>query len=135
MAQERTLFIIKPDAVRRGLVGEILSRVERKGYSIEEMKMMKVNRELAGKLYLEHEGKPFYEKLISYITSGEVVAVLVSGERCISGLRRVIGKTDPIEAAPGSIRGDFGFDGTMNLVHASDSAESAEREIQLFFGA
>jgi nucleoside diphosphate kinase len=130
---DRTLLLIKPDGVERRLVGIILARIERKGYYIERMRMIHIDRELAQRHYAQHEGKPFYEKLIKYITSGRLVAAVVTGEGCINGLRYIMGSTDPLEAAPGTIRGDYATNVTMNLVHGSDSLESAAREIDLFF--
>jgi nucleoside-diphosphate kinase len=130
---ERTLLIIKPDGVSRRLVGGILSRIERKGYNIDCMKTMEINRELAVKHYVEHEGKPYYDKLINYITRGPVVVAVISGEGCIGGLRYIMGDTDPLKAAPGTIRGDFATNLTKNLIHGSDTLENAEREIALFF--
>lgn len=131
--KERTLLLIKPDGVERRLVGIILARIERKGYYIERMRMVQIDRELAERHYVFHEGKPFYEKLINYITSGRLVAAVISGEGSINGLRYIMGSTDPLEAAPGTIRGDYATNVTMNLVHGSDSIESAAREISLFF--
>ena len=130
---ERTLLIIKPDGVERRLVGVILARIERKGYKIDHMRMINVDPEIAKKHYAEHQGKPYYEKLINYITSGPVVVAVISGEGCIGGLRYIMGNTDPLEAAPGTIRGDYATNLTKNLIHGSDSAESAQREIALFF--
>lgn len=130
---ERTLLIIKPDGVQRRLVGIILSRIERKGYIIECMKTMTIDRELAEIHYAEHKGKQFYEKLIDYITSGPLVVAVVSGEGCIGGLRYLMGNTDPLQAAPGTIRGDYATNVTKNLIHGSEDFDSAEREISLFF--
>jgi nucleoside-diphosphate kinase len=131
---EKTLLIIKPDGVRRGLVGEILARVERKGYRLENMTEMTISRELASKHYAEHKGKPFYDDLIDYITGGPSVVAIVHGENTIENLRMIMGATDPLDATPGSIRGAYATSVTHNLVHGSDSPESAEREIGLFFG-
>jgi nucleoside diphosphate kinase len=131
--KERTLLLIKPDGVERRLVGIILARVERKGYFIERMRMVQIDRELAERHYAQHEGKPFYDKLINYITSGRLVAAVITGEGCIGGLRYIMGSTDPLEAAPGTIRGDYATNLTMNLVHGSESRDSAEHEIMLFF--
>ena len=131
---ERTLLIVKPDGVDRRLVGGILSRIERKGYTIECMKTITIDRELAEKHYAEHKGKPFYDKLISYITSGPAVVAVISGEGCVGGLRYLMGNTDPLKAAPGTIRGDYATNITKNLIHGSDTLENAEREIALFFG-
>ena len=133
MAEERTLVLIKPDGVRRGLVGEIISRFERLGLRIVAMKLMRVDEELASRHYAEHQDKPFYPELVSFITSGEVVALVLEGESAVAAVRKVMGKTNCLEAAPGTIRGDFGLGITQNLVHGSDSPQSAAREISLFF--
>ncbi len=134
MSLESTLLIVKPDAVRRGLIGEVLSRIERKGLRIAEMRMMHIDRVLAELHYAEHREKPFFGELVDFITSGEVVVARVEGERAVSVLRSLMGPTDPATAPPGTIRGDLGLAITENLVHGSDSAESAERELKLFFG-
>jgi len=131
---EETLLIVKPDAVRRGLLSEILSRIERKGLRIAEMRMMRIDRGLAERHYDEHREKPFFEELVRFITSDDVVVARVEGERAIPVVRTLMGPTDPAEAAPGTIRGDFGVVITENLVHGSDSPESAKRELDLFFG-
>jgi nucleoside-diphosphate kinase len=133
VAVESTLLILKPDAVRRGLIGEVLSRIERKGLRIREMRMMRIDRELAEEHYGEHRGKPFFEELVEFITSGDVVVARVEGEQAISVLRTLMGPTDPAQAPPGTIRGDLGLRITENLVHGSDSPGSAERELKLFF--
>ncbi|HEX2267636.1 MAG TPA: nucleoside-diphosphate kinase [Actinomycetota bacterium] len=133
MAEESTLLIVKPDAVRRGLIGEIVSRIERKNLRIEAMRMMRVVRDLAERHYQEHAEKPFFGELVDFITSGDVVVARVTGPEAISALRNLMGATDPVKAAPGTIRGDFGLVITENLVHGSDSAESAKRELDLFF--
>jgi nucleoside-diphosphate kinase len=133
MAEESTLLIIKPDAVRRGLVGEILSRVERKGLRIEAMRNTRIDTALAERHYAEHTDKPFFDELVEFITSGEVIVAKVTGREAISVLRGLMGATDPAKAAQGTIRGDFGIQITENLVHGSDSAESAARELALFF--
>jgi nucleoside-diphosphate kinase len=133
MADESTLLIVKPDAVRRGLIGEILSRVERKGLRISQMRMMRISRELAEHQYAEHSEKPFFDDLVEFISSGDVVVAEVTGEGAIATLRAIMGATDPADADPGTIRGDFGKEITQNLVHGSDSPESAERELGLFF--
>ncbi len=130
---ERTLVLIKPDGVQRGLIGEIISRLERRGLQLVGMKMMMISRELAERHYIEHKGKDFYDSLIAYITSAPVVAMVWEGTQAIEKVRVTMGKTRPIEAAPGTIRGDFGMDTGRNLVHGSDSPESAAREIGLFF--
>ncbi len=134
MNDERTLLIVKPDGVARGLVGEVLMRVERKGYRIEKIEGMTISRKLAEKHYAEHKGKPFYDELISYITGGLSVVAVIVGESAIENLRVIMGATDPLDATPGSIRGAYATSVTHNLVHGSDSAESAAREIALFFG-
>jgi nucleoside-diphosphate kinase len=134
MAEESTLVIVKPDGVRRGLSGEILGRMERKGLRIEEMRLMRIDRDLAERHYDEHRDKPFFDELVEFITSGEVVVARVSGEQAVSVVRTLMGPTDPAVAPPGTIRGDFGTVITQNLVHGSDSPESAKRELDLFFG-
>lgn len=133
MADERTLLIVKPDGVERRLVGGIISRIERKGYTIECMRTITIDRELAERHYAEHKGESFYDKLIGYITSGPSVVAVISGEGCVGGLRYLMGNTDPLKAAPGTIRGDFATNVTKNLIHGSDTLENAEREISLFF--
>ena len=131
---ERTLVLIKPDAVERHLIGEIISRIERKGLTIAALELRQVSEELAGQHYAEHEGKPFFGSLLEFITSGPVVAAIVEGPRAIVAFRQVAGGTDPVEkATPGSIRGDFGLETQFNLVHGSDSTDSAKREIALWF--
>ncbi|MFC7220261.1 nucleoside-diphosphate kinase [Streptomyces polyrhachis] len=131
---QRSLVLLKPDAVRRGLVGEIIGRIERKaGWSLAAMELRTLDRAVLEQHYGEHVGRPFYEPLVEFMASGPVVALVVEGERAIEGLRTLAGPTDPIAAAPGSIRGDFGTVVRENLVHASDSEESAAREIKLFF--
>jgi len=130
---ERSFFMVKPDGVERGLIGEVISRVEKKGLRIVAMETLRVDKALARKHYAEHKGKPFFEDLVAYITSGPCVTMVVEGENAINFLREMIGKTNPKEAAAGTIRGDFGIDTQHNVVHASDSQESAKREIALFF--
>lgn len=127
--------MIKPDAVQRGLTGEIVSRFERKGLKLIAMKLMKIPKATAEKHYGEHKGKGFYDSLISYITSGPVLAMVWEGEDAVSVCRNMMGKTNPKESAPGTIRGDFGMQTGMNIIHGSDSPESAEREISIFFGS
>jgi nucleoside-diphosphate kinase len=134
MAEESTLLIVKPDAVRRGLTGEILARVERKGLRVEEMRTMRIDRDLAEQHYEEHRDKAFFGELVEFIGSGDVVVARVVGEKGVSVLRTLMGPTDPADAPPGTIRGDFGTVITENLVHGSDSPESAKRELDLFFG-
>lgn len=133
MKDEISLLIIKPDGVARGLVGEILVRVERKGFRIERMVMLTIDKELAETHYGEHRGKPFFEDLIEYITEGPIVVAVIRGENVIANLRQIMGPTDPLDATPGSIRGSYATSVTRNLVHGSDSPESAAREIELFF--
>jgi nucleoside-diphosphate kinase len=130
---ERTLIILKPDAVQRRLVGRVLQRFEDKGVAIAGMKLMHISRDLAERHYAPHKGKPFYPGLIDYITSGPVVVMVLQGNRCIETSRTLMGKTFGYEAAPGTIRGDFGASRSFNLVHGSDSAESAANEIALYF--
>jgi nucleoside-diphosphate kinase len=134
---ERTLILVKPDGVARSLVGEVVSRVERKGYKIVGLKMMTPTREILAKHYAEHEGKPFYEPLLEFMLSGPIVAMIAEGNRVIEGFRKLAGTTDPTTAEPGTIRGDLARDqGTkvvQNIVHGSDSPESAAREIAIFF--
>ncbi|MGW7438307.1 nucleoside-diphosphate kinase [Streptomyces sp. NPDC054849] len=133
---QRTLVLLKPDAVRRGLVGEIIGRIERKaGWTIPALELRTLDQETLETHYGEHKGKPFYEPLMGFMAGGPVVALVVEGERVIEGVRQLAGPTDPIAAAPGSIRGDFGTVTRENLIHASDSEESAERELKLFFPA
>jgi nucleoside-diphosphate kinase len=134
MSLEETLVIVKPAAVRRGLVGEVLSRLERKGLRIEDLRMMRIDRDLAERQYDEHRDKAFFNELVEFITSGEVVVARVSGEQAIAVVRALMGPTDPAAAPQGTIRGDYGLVITENLVHGSDSAESAKRELDLFFG-
>jgi nucleoside-diphosphate kinase len=132
---ERTLIIIKPDAVQRGLIGEIITRFERRGLRIVGMKFMRIDRALAEKHYAEHKGKSFYESLLDYITSAPVVVMVLEGPNAVQIARNTIGATKPVEAAAGSIRGDFGLETGRNLVHGSDSLASSQREIALFFAA
>jgi nucleoside-diphosphate kinase len=138
MSKEQTLILVKPDGVARGLTGEIIARIERKGYRIVALKMMLAERDLLAQHYSEHNGKPFYEPLLEFMSSGPLVAMVAEGERVIEGFRSLAGTTDPTTAAPGTIRGDLGRDWgakvQQNLVHGSDSQASAEREIALFFG-
>jgi nucleoside-diphosphate kinase len=130
---DRTLILVKPDAFARGLSGEVMARFERKGLRIAAMKQMTVDRPLAERHYAEHADKPFFGELVEFITGGPLVAFVLEGHEAVAAARQVIGATDPLEAAPGSIRGDFGLEVQTNLVHGSDSAESATREIDLFF--
>ena len=137
VSSEKTLILVKPDGVRRGLVGEVISRVETKGYAIDSLRMLQADRALLEQHYAEHVGKPFYEPLVEFMMSGPIVAIVASGNRVIEGFRSLAGVTDPTVAAPGTIRGDLARDqGTkvvQNIVHGSDSPESAAREIQIFF--
>jgi len=134
---EKTLILIKPDGVRRGLIGEVISRIENKGYTIDALRALKADRALLELHYGEHKGKSFYEPLIEFMMSGPIVAIVATGERVIDGFRSLAGATDPTVAAPGTIRGDLARDqGTkvvQNIVHGSDSVESASREIDIFF--
>ena len=134
---QETLVLVKPDGVARNLTGEILRRIEAKGYQLVDLRMVEPERELLETHYAEHAGKPFYEPLVEFMLSGPIVAVRIAGHRAIEGIRAMIGATDPTVAAPGSLRGDLGRDWgtkvTQNLVHASDSPESAERELALWF--
>ena len=134
MATERTYSMIKPDGVANRHIGEIINRFERAGLTIERMELGMVSEELAKANYKEHEGKPFYEGLISYITSGPVVKMVISGEGAVAKCRSLMGATNPADALPGTIRGDFGLTVDANVIHGSDSTASAEREIGVFFG-
>jgi len=134
MAIEQTLILCKPDAVARGLVGEIVARFERRGYVVAALKMLVCDKARAEQHYAEHKGKPFYDGLVSYITSAPLVALVVAGAGAVDGCRSTIGATDPIKAAPGSIRGDHAQTIGRNLVHGSDSTDSALREIPIWFG-
>jgi nucleoside-diphosphate kinase len=130
---DRTLILVKPDAFRRGLTGEILARFERKGLRIAAMRQMHMDSELAQRHYAEHEGKPFFGELVEFITSGPIVAMVLEGDEAIRAARQVIGATNPLEATTGSIRGDFAIAVGQNMVHGSDSPESGQREAALFF--
>lgn len=138
MSLEKTLVLVKPDGVARGLVGEVIARIEAKGYTIAAMRMLQADRALLEKHYAEHQGKPFFEPLVEFMMSGPIVAMVAEGNRVIEGFRSLAGVTDPTVAAPGTIRGDLARDqGTkvvQNIVHGSDSPESAAREIEIFFG-
>lgn len=134
MALESTFVMVKPDGVRRGLVGEIISRFERKGLMLDRMRMLTIDEELAGRHYAEHTEKPFFGELVAFITSGPVVAMQWTGESAVSVARTLMGPTNPAEAPPGTIRGDYGLIITENAVHGSDSPTSAERELGIFFG-
>ena len=129
----KTFFMIKPDGVKRNLIGEIISRVEEKGFKITKIKMMTINQNLAEEHYGEHKDKPFFSDLVSFITSGPVVAMQLEGENVVTQIRNLMGNTNPSDATPGSIRGDLATELDRNVVHGSDSDESAERELNLFF--
>jgi len=129
----KTFFMIKPDGVRRNLIGEIISRVEAKGFVISKLKMMQIDKELAEEHYKEHAEKPFFKDLVSFITSGPVVAMQVEGENVVAQIRNLMGATNPADSTPGSIRGDLATELDKNVVHGSDSDESADRELKLFF--
>lgn len=133
MERERTFIMIKPDAVQRGLIGEIINRFVKKGYKLVAMKLMQIPRSLAEQHYREHKDKPFFESLIQYTTSAPVVAMVWEGKEIVATARVMIGATNPLQAAPGSIRGAYGVDLGRNVIHGSDSKESAKREIELFF--
>lgn len=133
MAIETTLILCKPDAVSRGLIGEVVARIERRGYVITAMRMIQLDGDRARAHYAEHAGKAFFDELVSFITSGPIVALAVEGEAAIEGCRQLIGATHPLSAAPGSIRADFAQTIGRNLVHGSDGAQSAKRELEIFF--
>jgi nucleoside-diphosphate kinase len=130
---ERTLILVKPDAFARNLTGEIITRFERKGLRLVALQQLTMTREMAERHYAEHEGKPFFDELVTFITSGPLVAMALEGEKAVSAARQVIGATNPIEASPGSIRGDYAIEVGQNMVHGSDSPESGVRELGLFF--
>ncbi len=130
---DRTLVLVKPDGVRRGLVGEVVSRLERKGLTLVAMQLRTLDRSLAEEHYAEHRDKPFFGDLVAFITGGPLVALVAEGPRAVEAVRTVMGVTDPVQATPGSLRGDYALEITENLVHGSDSSESAAREIGLFF--
>ncbi len=132
---DRTLILVKPDAFARGLTGEIIARFERKGLRIVALRHMTLDEDTAKRHYAEHEGKPFFGELVSFITSGPLVAMVLEGVDAVRAARQVIGATNPLEAAPGSIRGDFALEVGQNMVHGSDAPESAAREAEIFFGA
>ncbi|ARM75842.1 nucleoside-diphosphate kinase [Acidianus manzaensis] len=133
MTSQLTFVMIKPDGVKRRLIGEIISRLEKRGLNIVAMKMLRMDRETAEKLYEEHKGKSFFEDLISYILSGPVVCMVIEGDEAVSVMRKMIGATDPKEAQPGTIRGDYALSKSENVIHASDSPEKAKREMSIFF--
>jgi len=130
---ERTLVLIKPDAMERKLMGEIISIYEKKGFHISALKIVKPTKEMAEEHYAEHKGKPFYERLVNFITKGEVCALVIEGENIVDAVRKINGATDPLDAEPGTIRGRYALSKSENAVHASDSNESAEREIKIWF--
>jgi nucleoside-diphosphate kinase len=130
---ERTLVLVKPDGVQRGLIGEVIARLERRGLRLVAAKFMQVSRELAGKHYAEHVGKPFYDGLVAYITSAPVMAMVWESNNAVAAVRQTVGSTKPAEAAPGTIRHDFGLEIGRNLIHASDKPETGEREVALWF--
>jgi nucleoside-diphosphate kinase len=134
LKKDRTLVLIKPDAFERGLTGEVLARFERKGLRIVALRQLRIDDEFAGRHYAEHTEKPFFGELVDFITSGPMVAAVLEGPEAVASARQLIGATNPLEAVPGSIRGDFAVEVTFNLVHGSDSDESAQREIALWFG-
>ena len=130
---QRTLVLVKPDGVQRGLAGEIISRLERKGLKITALKMLQMDRALAERHYAVHRDKPFFSSLVEFITSSPVVAAVVEGKEAVEVVRRMMGETDPLKSAPGTIRGDFGLELEQNLIHGSDSEENAQKEIATFF--
>ena len=130
---ERTLILVKPDAVQRNLIGEVISRIERKGLRVIAMDLRTIGRETAETHYAEHAGKPFFGPVVEFITSGPAVAIVAEGERAIEAFRALAGATDPVKALPGTIRGDYAVQVARNMVHGSDSPEAAEREIKIFF--
>lgn len=134
MAHQHTFVMVKPDGVRKGLIGEVISRFEAKGLTLEQMRMLTIAEEMANEHYGEHVGKPFFPSLVEFITSGPVVAMEWSGEEAVSVCRTIMGVTNPVEAAPGTIRGDYALEIGENIVHGSDSPESAARELGIFFG-
>jgi len=133
VATERTLVLVKPDGVSRGLVGEVVSRLEKKGLSLVAMELRTLKRETAETHYAEHTERPFFGELVDFITSGPLVALVVEGPNAVAGVRRIMGVTNPVEATPGSLRGDYALEIGQNLVHGSDSTASAAREIEIFF--
>ncbi|MTV27294.1 nucleoside-diphosphate kinase [Nitriliruptoraceae bacterium ZYF776] len=133
MAAQKTLILVKPDGVARGLVGEVIARIERKGFTLEALELRTLERTTAEEHYAEHTDKPFFGELVDFITGGPLVALCVSGDDAIAGMRTLMGATNPIEATPGSIRGDFATVIGENIVHGSDSPESAKRELEIFF--
>jgi nucleoside-diphosphate kinase len=134
MSVENTFVMVKPDGVRRGLIAQVIGRLEAKGLTLENMRMLTIDTDLASRHYAEHVDKPFFGDLVAFITSGPVVAMEWSGESAIAAARTIMGPTNPIDAQPGTIRGDFGLEITENIVHGSDGAASASRELELYFG-
>jgi nucleoside-diphosphate kinase len=134
MATERSFVMVKPDGVKRGLVGEVIQRIERRGLTLVELQLVRPGRDVAEEHYEAHRDKPFFTGVVDFITSGPVVAMVVEGEAAVTAIRQMVGATRPLEAAPGSLRADFALDVQENLVHASDSPETAEKEITLWFG-
>ena len=130
---QRTLILVKPDGVQRGIVGEVISRIERKGLKVVALELRAIDRDTAHAHYAEHAERPFFGELVDFITSGPLVAIVAEGERAIEAFRALAGATDPVKAAPGTIRGDYALQVSQNIVHGSDSPESAEREIKIFF--
>jgi len=130
---ERTFVFLKPEAIRRGLMGEIIARIERRGLRIRAMRLYRMSREEAERLYSIHKGKEFFERLVEHVTSGPVLLMVIEGRGAVEVLRRMIGATDPLEAEPGTIRGDYALDITQNIIHAADSPERAEEEMRIFF--
>ncbi len=133
MSTQRTLILVKPDGVRRRLIGEVISRIERKGLTISSLELRTIDRGMAQEHYAEHRERPFFDDLVEFITGGPLVAMVLEGYQAVAAARQVIGATNPLEAAPGSIRGDYALEVQTNLVHGSDSPESAAREVGLFF--
>jgi nucleoside-diphosphate kinase len=133
VATERTLVLVKPDGVRRGLVGEVVSRLERKGLTLLALELRNLDREIAEQHYAEHAARPFFGELVEFIIGGPLVALVVEGPNAVAGVRRIMGVTNPVEATPGSLRGDYALEIGQNLVHGSDSTDSAAREVALFF--
>jgi len=130
---ERTFVFLKPEAVRRGLIGEILMRIEKKGLRIRALRLYRMTRQEAEELYAPHKGKEFFERLVEHVISGPILLMVIEGPGAIRAMRQLIGATDPLEAVPGSIRGDYGLNITANIIHAADSPENAEREMRIFF--
>lgn len=130
---EKTFAMVKPDGVQRNLIGDIIGRIEKKGYKIVALKMLQLTNAMAEEHYKEHIGKPFYQELVDFITSGPVIAMVIEGNDAVKGMRQIIGATKPLEAVPGSIRGDYGINVGHNIIHGADSVESAKREMKIYF--